>query len=273
MNIGGGGGRFVDVGQGGRRRSGGGGRGLARGGFEKRVHLAADVISPREVIEPPRGHARQLGEFGGRRRAGGVNDRLIRGTGAILDAEALVAERDLVDERQAPGGLGREVDEAGVDGVGVKGVAGFEEIVGELVAGAPLPIGPTLRVVGDTGLFGAEQFKRREERFLGAFHFAQGDGEQVTGLGDVFIGGPLIDVSPQRGDGGLEVAFEAEGVGGLKMSAGAVVRCEVEETQARVKFGGFGVVARLKMGFGDLELRGLRENLIVLEALAGQFER
>src|SRR5438552_14722403 len=39
------------------------------------------------------------------------------------------------NDRQAPGGFGREFDEPGVDRVGVEHVAAFEEIVGELVAG------------------------------------------------------------------------------------------------------------------------------------------
>ena len=57
------------------------------------------------------------------------------------------------------------------------------------------------------------------------------------------------------------------------MGAGPVGRSEVEQAKPGEKFIGLGKISVLKVGFGDLELRGLGEELVVREALAGEFQR
>ncbi len=96
---------------------------------------------------------------------------------------------------------------------------------------------------------------------------------KVAGLGHILILGPLVDVGAEGGDGGFEIALEAERVAGLEMGARTIRRGEVEQAEAGVELRGLGKIAGLEVSLGDLELRGLGEDLIVFEAFARELER
>ena len=127
---------------------------LAGGRGEKHRQLVVSLVGPIEVGQSPAGHAGQLGHlrwhrrgrFGGAQLSHPVDNSLIGGLGPIGEAEAFVTKGHLVFHRQAPGELGGQGGQALIDREGIHGVALLEEIVGELVAGAALPVGPAFRV-------------------------------------------------------------------------------------------------------------------------------
>jgi len=246
---------------------------LPGGRIKKQGDLAVGGAAPVDVREAGGGHAGDVGDLG-RCILAGIGERAVDFAGAIDVAEAFVAERYLIGDGDAPGRFDGEFGEAAVDGEGVGNVTGLEEVVGELIAGAALPVAPALGIGGGAGAFGAQEVERGGERFLGAVEFAQRGGEEEAGFGDVFVVGPLFEVGAERGDGAVVILGKLEGVAGFEMCAGAIGRGEIEHAEAREELVGLGELAGLEMGFGDFELCGLGEELVVFEAgVGGELQR
>ena len=122
-------------------------------------------------------------------------------------------------------------------------------------------------------MFATEQIKRGGERLLRAIEAAQRRGEQITRLRHMLVIRPLIKEVAQGDDGTLEITVEELGVGRFEVSPGAVCGRQVEEAQPGEVLARVRELPGFEVGFGDLELRGLGQQFVVIESLGRQLQR
>ena len=172
--------------------------------------------------KPPSRHLSQLG-------VGTRLDFVVGLARGVQLAQAFVAERDLVDDRQAPHVLFGGGGETLVDGEGVENVAVLEQFVGDLVAGPALPIDPAARIGLATAPFFLEQIQGDRHGLLRAIELAQRGGQQVASLGAVAVVGPIGQIGFERGDGGGPFARQLLRVRRHEEGAGLIGGCQVEQ--------------------------------------------
>ncbi len=187
--------------------------------------------------------------------------------------ELLVNQGGLIPDGHLPAGGFVEVGEADINLERVEVVAFLVELVGDVVAGALLPINPGLRIFADIFLLGLEQQEHLLHRLVVAAKLLEGGGEDETDFGHLAGVGVEVEKNLGLGNGFDLIGEEGERADELELDLHLVEFGRGGLGEAAEEIGGFVVLTFEVIGVGDFHLRLQDEFFVIIHVVQFQFER
>ena len=141
-------------------------------------------------------------------------------------------------------------------------VALLIEFIGQLVAGAFLPIGPVARIRSRSRLLRIQQIDGLLDCLPVHAQFLVGFGHQKTHLGDLRGQRDLLEAEVSFGDHSVPVLQLEEGLDQLQADVGLVEVCVGELQDTAEEIGGLVELPGHEIGVGDLRL-GQKNQILV----------